>query len=106
MHNFFYQNPFIISEILTSIKGHNSVSHNIAYTKFHHNPSFVLKILNGNKIRTSIKGHNSVEIQQKTICNCHYQCIYKFYQNPSTGLQDIEHMINEISTSIKGHNSV
>ena len=53
----FYQNPFIISEdiekrykieILTSIKGHNTVenfeeiscvSHNTAYTKFHQNPS-------------------------------------------------------------------
>ena len=53
--NKFYQNPFIISkeilrknEVLTSIKGHNSVekfgkiscvSHNTAYTIFHQNPS-------------------------------------------------------------------
>ena len=62
---------FLKIEILTSIKGFNSVekvrkiscaSHNIAYTKFHQNPSIFLKILNGNKVLTSIKGHhNSVE---------------------------------------------
>ena len=58
-------------EILTIIKGHNSVekfgkiscvSHNTAYTKFHQNPSkFVLKILklNGHEVLTSMKGHNS-----------------------------------------------
>ena len=52
-------------KILTSIKGHNSVekfrkiscvSHNTAYTKFHHNPSICSQILNENKILTSIKG--------------------------------------------------
>ena len=61
---------FLKMEILTSIKGHNSVekfrkiscaSHNTAYTKFHQNPFIFLKILNENKILTSIKGHNSVE---------------------------------------------
>ena len=57
-------------EMVTSIKGHNSVEssgkfhmlvtilHTQNFIKIH---QFVLKILNGNKILTSIKGHNSVE---------------------------------------------
>ena len=58
-------------EILTSIKGHNSiekfgkiscVSHNTAYTKFHQNPSICSQ--EEKHIFTSIKGHNSVFINE------------------------------------------
>ena len=58
------------TEILTSIKDHNSVekfgkiscvSHNTEYTNLIKIHQIVLKILNGNKSLTSIKGHNSVE---------------------------------------------
>ena len=63
---------FLKIEILTSIKGHDSVEkfrkiscasygeilHTLNFIKIH---QFVLKILNGNKILTSIKDHNSVE---------------------------------------------
>ena len=61
---------FLKFEILTSIKGQNSVekfrkiscaNHNTAYTNFIKIHQFVLKILNGNKILTSIKGYNTVE---------------------------------------------
>ena len=61
---------FLKIEILTSIKGHNSVekfrkialaSHSMHTQNFIKIYQFVLKILNGNKILTSIKGHNSVE---------------------------------------------
>ena len=63
------------NEILTSIKGHNSVANlplynpnldiidvNVNLVKF---CPLVLKILSGNKILTSIKGHNSVANLQK-----------------------------------------
>ena len=63
------------NEILTSIKGHNSVAnlrnltlYNLnldiiyvnVYTKLVKFCPLVLKILSGNEILTSIKGHNSV----------------------------------------------
>ena len=51
------------TEILTSIKGHDSVEKFgkiscVGHTKFHQNLSICSQILNGNKILTSIKGHN------------------------------------------------
>ena len=95
---------FLKIEILTSIKGYNSVekfpkisstSHNTAVTKFH---QFVLKILNGNWILTSIKGHNSVKNWPKLMCirnnmNLGFINAYtKFYQfeNSSIWSEDIE----------------
>ena len=63
------------NEILTSIKGHNSVANLQKMTLYNLNQDLfnanvlqilvkfcplVLKILSGNKILTSIKGHNSV----------------------------------------------
>ena len=68
------------NEILTSIKGHNSVANlrNLTlynpnldiiyvnvYTKLVKFCPLVLKILSGNEILTSIKGHNSVANLQK-----------------------------------------
>ena len=46
------------NEILTSIKGHNSVANFQKMTLY--NPNLDLKILSGNEILTSIKGRNSV----------------------------------------------
>ena len=82
--------PFVLkisrgNEILTSIKGHNSVA-NLRYLPLY-NPNLViinvnvytnlvklcplvLKILSGNEILTSIKGHNSVaNLQNLTLYN-------------------------------------
>ena len=74
------------NEILTSIKGHNSILNlrkltrnnpnlyhvNInahVYAKLGQFHRFVLKILSRNEIRTSIKGHNSVMNWRKLMCN-------------------------------------
>ena len=71
-------------EILTSIKGRNSVKilrkmtgnnpkldlvNDDVHTKFGRIVSTVLKILSGNEILTSIKGLNSVKILQKMMGN-------------------------------------
>ena len=71
------------NEILTSIKGRNSVKilrkmtgnnpkldlvNDDMHTKFRF-CQFVLKILSGNEILTSIKGHNSVKIMRKMTGN-------------------------------------
>ena len=55
------------NEILTSIKGHNSVKINIDLVNVdvHTICQFVLKILSGNKILMSIKGRNPVKISRK-----------------------------------------
>ena len=93
------------NEILTSIKGHNSVANltlynpNLdiiyvnVYTKF---CSLVLKILSGNEILTSIKGHNSVaNLQKMTLYNPNLDLVNaNVYTNfgyiLSIGSQDIE----------------
>ena len=72
------------NEILTHIKGHNSVTNlrKMMFDKFKLNRvkvnvhtilvkfcQFILKILSGNEILTRIKGHNSVTNLQKKMCN-------------------------------------
>ena len=72
------------NEVLTSIKGSNSVTYlrkimfnnpnldvvnMIVYTNLIKFCPFVLKILSGNKLLTSIKGHNSVSNLQKIMIN-------------------------------------
>ena len=89
-------------EILTSIKGHDSVINlrkltrnnpnldlvNInAYAKFGQIIQFVLKILSENEILTSFKGHNSVINLQKLTCNNPNLALG---QIPSIHSQDIE----------------
>ena len=82
--------PFVLkilsgNEILTSIKGHNSVANLGNLTLYNPNLDiinvmciqnlvkfclFILKILSGNEILTSIKGHNSVaNLQKMTLYN-------------------------------------
>ena len=72
------------NEILTSIKGRNSVKilrkmtgnnpkldlvNDDVHTNLVRFCQFVLKILSGNEILTSIKGRNSVKILRKMTCN-------------------------------------
>ena len=85
-----------IKEILTSIKGHNSVENegkilfnrpNLHLVNIMHIQNLIEihklihKILSINKILASIKGHNSVKNWPKIACiqhgSCIYQCIYK-----------------------------
>ena len=98
---------FLKIEILTSIKGHNSVEkfrkiscatvvtilHTQNFIKIH---QFVLKTLNGNKILKSIKVLTyilSVSMNLQNLIKIH-QLVHKILS------------INKISTSIQGHNSV
>ena len=105
--NFIKIHSFLLKiEILTSIKGQNSVemfrkiscaSHNTVYTNFHQNPSICFHDNKWKQNSDINQGQNSVERYRKIICNCPYlhffniNAITKYYQNPSIGPQDIEH---------------
>ena len=97
------------NEILTSIKGHNSVIN--LYKLMCNNPNldmqnlakfhqFVLKILSGNEILTSIKGHISVKNFGKLMRNNHnldlvnINAYAKISQIPSIHSQVIERKRN------------
>ena len=113
MQNFFKFHLIVLNilsgnEILTSIKGHNSVINlrkltcnnpnldlvNInAYANFAH--QFVLKILSGNEILTSIKGlYSVINFQKLTLNNpnpdlVNINAYAKFGQIPSICFQNI-----------------
>ena len=114
-----------INEILTSIKGHNSLKMNEKYCsviyiyilsilmhiqnliEIH---KLIHKILSISQILTSIKGHNYVRNGTKITCiEYNMDLVYisaytKFYKNLSICSEDIEE--THIFTSIKGHNSL
>ena len=99
------------NQILTSIKGGNSVA-NLRKTKIYNtnldlvtdnvyiNFGLILKILSKNQILTSIKGRNSLaNLQKTTIYNTKVDLVddnmlSKFGLNRSIGFKDIEQKLN------------